>query len=362
MVKLQASVLALALASSSALASSDEYQRRSLNDELFVRQPDPIHGLRYGLAMAHRFQQAQDSANNVQSRGFEDDEELFGRDLDTEELFGREYDLEAREPLSFSSLGRVARLASHARQAHSQGAIRMGHHISQTHGHNALRMGRHIAHTADRVGEVQDFVNDLQSVQSRGFQDDEELFGRDLDAEELFGREYDLEARGPVSLSTLGQVAKLASHAREAHGDKAVKVGRHVVHTANRIGQVQDFVNNVQSVQSRSFEDDEELFGRDLDAEELFGREYDLEARGPVSLSTLGQVAKLASHTREAHGDKAVKVGRHIVHTANRIGEVQDFVSNFQSRGFEDEEELFGRDLDVEELFGREYGLVDDLD
>ena len=57
--------------------------------------------------MAHRFQQAQDSANNVQSRGFEDDEELFGRDLDTEELFGREYDLEAREPLSFSSLGSV---------------------------------------------------------------------------------------------------------------------------------------------------------------------------------------------------------------------------------------------------------------
>ena len=82
----------------------------------------------------------------------------------------------------------------------------MGHHISQTHGHNALRMGRHIAHTADRVGEVQDFVNDLQSVQSRGFEDDEELFGRDLDAEELFGREYDLEARGPVSLSTLGSV------------------------------------------------------------------------------------------------------------------------------------------------------------
>ena len=37
-------------------------------------------------------------------------------------------------------------------------------------------------------------------------------------------------------------------------------------------------------------------------------------------------------------------------------------MSNFQSRGFEDEEELFGRDLDVEELFGREYGLVDDLD
>ena len=67
-------------------------------------------------------------------------------------------------------------------------------------------------------------------------------------------------------------------------------MGRHVVHTANRIGQVQDFVNNVQSVQSRSFEDDEELFGRDLDAEELFGREYDLEARGPVSLSTLGSV------------------------------------------------------------------------
>ena len=29
----------------------------------------------------------------VKSRGFEDDEDMFVRDVDTEELFGREYDL-----------------------------------------------------------------------------------------------------------------------------------------------------------------------------------------------------------------------------------------------------------------------------
>jgi hypothetical protein len=351
MVKLQASILSLTLAASSALASSDEYQRRSLNnglqsrafkDDLFRRQPEPMHGVRFGYAMANRFHQAQDSADNVQSRGFEDDEELFGRDFDAGELFGRGYDLEAREPLSFSALGKMAKLASHARQAH--------------HVQKAMRMGHHIAHTADQVGQVQDFASNFQN---RGFEDDEDLFGRDLEAEELFGREYDLEVREPLSLSTVGKMAKLASHAREAHGDKAIKVGRHIVHTADRVGQVQDFVSNFQN---RGFEDDEELFGRDFDAEELFGREYDLEAREPLSLSTVGKVAKLASDARAAHGDKAIKVGRHIVHTADRVGQVQDFVSNFQNRGFEDDEELFGRDLDAEELFGREYGLIDDLD
>ena len=40
----------------------------------------------------------------------------------------------------------------------------------------------------------------------------------------------------------------------------------------------------------------------------------------------------------------------------------QQIAGAFQSRGLEDDEDLFGRDdIDAEELFGREY-LFDDLD
>jgi len=36
------------------------------------------------------------------------------------------------------------------------------------------------------------------AFQSRGLEDDEDIFIRDLDAEEFFGREYDLDERGTI--------------------------------------------------------------------------------------------------------------------------------------------------------------------
>jgi hypothetical protein len=60
----------------------------------------------------------------------------------------------------------------------------------------------------------------------------------------------------------------------------AAKAGRRlaVKHRAgHRLGQAMDVASAAsQSLQNREFVDDEEVFGRDLDAEELFGREYDL--------------------------------------------------------------------------------------
>ena len=45
--------------------------------------------------------QGQNSGqNDVQSREFEDDQELFGRDFDDQELFGREYDIMDERDLS----------------------------------------------------------------------------------------------------------------------------------------------------------------------------------------------------------------------------------------------------------------------
>jgi hypothetical protein len=41
---------------------------------------------------------------------------------------------------------------------------------------------------------------------------------------------------------------------------------------------------------------------------------------------------------------------------------LQYAVDAFQSRGLADNEDLFGRDLDVEELFGRGYDYLDERD
>ena len=65
-----------------------------------------------------------------------------------------------------------------------------------------------------------------------------------------------------------------------ASSSGAAKVAQRlaVKHRAgHRLGQAMDIASAAsQTVQNREFIDDEEVFGRDLDAEELFGREYDL--------------------------------------------------------------------------------------
>jgi hypothetical protein len=77
------------------------YNRYPLNADLwlysrvfsFGRRASRNRHLRRLSKGADYADQAQQAYSSVRSRGLEDDEELFGRDLDDEELFGREYDL-----------------------------------------------------------------------------------------------------------------------------------------------------------------------------------------------------------------------------------------------------------------------------
>lgn len=55
----------------------------------------------FEMGMNQMNAQGQNSGqNDVQSREFEDDQELFGRDFDDQELFGREYDIMDERDLS----------------------------------------------------------------------------------------------------------------------------------------------------------------------------------------------------------------------------------------------------------------------
>jgi hypothetical protein len=152
MVKLYTSLLAITLATGSALASSSDYERRSDIQA-------PISHLRFGLACARH--------DNLQSRGFEDEEDLFVRD----DAFD---DLEAREPGKFGALS---------------SAFKIGKKIA---GHkNTKNAFRALDYSQQAYGAVQQF----RQLRSRGFEDDEDIFVRDLDAEELVGRDDLLDQR-----------------------------------------------------------------------------------------------------------------------------------------------------------------------
>jgi hypothetical protein len=242
MVKLHPSLLAVTLAIGSALAFPAGYQRRSEIDvntqvesrgfeheeDLVVRQP--TLNLRFGLAAAGM------PRNSFQSRALEDNDDLFDRDILDE--------LEAREPFRVPV-----------------GAWAKAEHMYRSHRNT-------IHHVAKGASFAQDLSNSFQG-QSRSLEDDEGLFERDLDSEELFEREYDLEAREPfrVPVSILAQ----AEHMYHRHE----KTLHNVAKGANRFSDAQQFVSSFQG-QSRSLEDDEGLFERDLDSEELFERGYDL--------------------------------------------------------------------------------------
>ena len=56
------------------------------------------------------------------------------------------------------------------------------------------------------------------------------------------------------------------------------------------------------------------------------------------------------------------RVAKGVNRAANAYDVGQQISSTFQSRGLEDDDYLYGRDLDVEELFGREYDLLEERD
>jgi hypothetical protein len=281
MVKLYASLLALALATGLALALSDDYyHRRSEPDGqeiIFAREEYPyrrellekrqpnffLHVAKNGLKKLshHGAHNAIGNNNNNNNNN--------RRELDAEEFFGREYDFEAREPVGFSS-------AVHLVQA--------GHKAA--HRHHAVR----------RVGQVADVTDSVQNAfQNRAFENDEDLFGRDLDAEELFGRRYGRGARkalarppphySHVSSYSYSRVSyprvsyppprRMASGPGKGMGAlQNIQMDPILDHLDKAAAIASDTAAIRDAFQSRGFEDDEEPFRRDLDAESLRGREY----------------------------------------------------------------------------------------
>jgi len=398
MVKLQTSLLAVTLATGSALAYANEFQRRGESD-VNNQGPIPNFHLRFGLALAKQNNlqprgfvdeddlfvrddafddveartissksakqfktavdvgiQAYSAYQAVKSRGLEDDEDLFVRDLDALD------DLEAREP-GGGAINAVT------------GAFKFGMKLSK---HKNTRHALKALNTAsDVVGDVQTlnsrgleddedlFVRDdafddvearaikakhlktavdigiqaytaYQSVNSRGLEDDEDLFVRDLDALD------DLEAREPG-----GGAFKAVTGAFKF----GMRLGKHkhTRHALKALNTASDVVGDVQTLNSRGLEDDEDLFVRDLDALD------DLEAREPGggAINAITGAFKfgmrLGEHKHAKHLKTAIDVGTDAYQTVN-------------SRGLEDDEDIFVRDLDTEELFGREYDLLDERD
>jgi len=279
MVKLQTSLLAVTLATGSALAYANEFQRRGESD-VNNQGPIPNFHLRFGLALAKQ--------NNLQPRGFVDEDDLFVRD----DAFD---DVEART-ISSKSAKQFKTAVDVGIQAYSA----------------------------------------YQAVKSRGLEDDEDLFVRDLDALD------DLEAREPG-----GGAFKAVTGAFKF----GMRLGKHkhTRHALKALNTASDVVGDVQTLNSRGLEDDEDLFVRDLDALD------DLEAREPGggAINAITGAFKfgmrLGEHKHAKHLKTAIDVGTDAYQTVN-------------SRGLEDDEDIFVRDLDTEELFGREYDLLDERD
>jgi len=144
MVKLYTSLVALALLTGSALAFSDEFQRRSeLDSDLYSRE-------------------FLDS----------DNQEIFTRE-DFEDLYIREIfdDLEAREPGFGALFGLGAKLIGKgvskgiAKKAAGSAAKRAGHYV--------------VKHPGRVQNRIQNGYSTYQNLRSR-----------ELDGEDLFGREY----------------------------------------------------------------------------------------------------------------------------------------------------------------------------
>jgi hypothetical protein len=231
MVRLHTSLLVVTLASTgSALASSNEYQRRN---ELDVNNQVQSRGFEQGVLVvpSRHFVFGQ---NNLQSRGFVDEEDLFVRDLDAFD------NLEARrEHIGIGSARRARRTFKSRR-----------------------KIAKH-----KRARGFRRWRNKLQFITGPGYDPGSGSFeptshfspiGRDLD---------DLEAREPIGFESAGSEFEFEKKITE---DKR----------ARRFLTVLDHDYEQQitgTFHSHGLEDDnEDLSGRDLEAEELFGRGYDL--------------------------------------------------------------------------------------
>jgi len=304
MVKLHTSLLAVTLATVSAVASSNEFQRRSESD---VQQPITPH-FRFGLAAAGRI--------NLQSRGFEDEEDLFERDYPYDDVEARAFS--AKSAGELFSFGKKVFESKHAKSGFKQ----LGNvykHGKRIGGHKNTKHALHALDTASQV------YGDVQTFENRGLEDE------------------DLEAREPAGGygQALGDAwrfgEKIAKHKNTKHLMTAVDVGSQAY-------------GAYQMVKSRGLEDDEDLFVRDLDAFD------DLEAREPGGKGELLSDAfkfgeRIAKHKNTKHLMTAVDVGSQAYGAYQMV----------KSRGLEDED-IFERDLDTDELFGREYDLLDERD
>ena len=53
---------------------------------------------------------------------------------------------------------------------------------------------------------------------------------------------------------------------------------------------------------------------------------------------------------------------KHVMTAVDTASQVYGAYQMVKSRGFEDDEDMFVRDVDTEEFFGREYDLLDERD
>jgi hypothetical protein len=232
MVKINTSILAVTLATSSVLASSNEFQRR----EVGVSSPRPF---RFGLACAHH--------DNLQSRGFVDKEDVFERDLDAFD------DLEARAPLPPINMKAIST------------AFRFGKDLF--HHKNTQRA----LTAADYGSQAYMYGSQIKgALSSRDVEDNEDVFFRDLDD--------DLETRAPlppINMKALGTAFRfgkdLFHHKNTQRALKAADYGSQAYMYGSQIKG---------ALSSRAVEDKEDVFDRDLDAFD------DLEARQPSTYCT----------------------------------------------------------------------------
>jgi len=247
MVGLHTFFLAVTLATGPAVACSNEYLRHSEPDVL------PYRHYRYGHALAGAF--------GFQSRALEDDEDLFGRDLEVSD------GLEVREPFNF---GKV---------------IQMGERVAEH---------KHTKNFLKGANYGQQIAGAASTYQSRALEDDEDLFGRDLEVSD------GLEVREPFNFGKVIQMGeRVAKHKHTKNFLKGANYGQQLAGAAS-------------TYQSRALEDDEDLFGRDFEVSD------GLEAREPFNFGKVIQMGeRVAKHKHTKNFLKGANYGQQIAGAAS---------------------------------------------
>ena len=177
------------------------------------------------------------------------------------------------------------------------------------------------------------------TLQFHGSEDEEGLFVRDIDAFD------DLEAREPFNFELAASVFLTIYNEYPLNADlrsysKAFDFGEKIFEHKSKKGD--------RTFHSRGFEDEEDLFVRDIDAFD------DLEEHEPFNFGPVVSVfltiynkyplnADLRSYSKEFEIEEKFLKDK-IAKGANRFANAVDA---FQSRGFEDEEDLSERDIDA---------------